>query len=97
MNYIIEIIKVLIKTQIFIAGGYKLSDKQIKIYSQASLGTNGYAIQSRITTEDPENDFKPDYGMEKADIRNILDNQGYLHNVTFLPKTDKEANKTKSQ
>lgn len=52
----------LIKTQIFIAGGYKLSDKQIKIYSQASLSTNGYAIQSRITTEDPENDFKPDYG-----------------------------------
>lgn len=52
----------LIKTQIFIAGGYKLSDQQIKIYSQASLSTNGYAIQSRITTEDPENDFKPDYG-----------------------------------
>ncbi|NJY63431.1 pyruvate carboxylase [Salinimicrobium sp. CDJ15-81-2] len=52
----------LVKTQIFIAGGYKLSDKQIKIESQESLKTNGYALQCRITTEDPTNDFKPDYG-----------------------------------
>ncbi|MBW8050045.1 MAG: pyruvate carboxylase [Cytophagales bacterium] len=52
----------LIKTQIFIAGGYKLQDKQIKIPNQGSVTTNGYAIQCRITTEDPENDFKPDYG-----------------------------------
>ncbi len=52
----------LIKAQIFIAGGYKLSDKQIKIESQESLKTNGFALQCRITTEDPENDFKPDYG-----------------------------------
>ncbi len=52
----------LIKAQIFIAGGYKLSDEQIKIPSQESLHTIGYAMQCRITTEDPENDFKPDYG-----------------------------------
>ncbi len=52
----------LVKTQIFIAGGYKLSDRQIKIDSQESLSTNGYALQCRITTEDPTNDFKPDYG-----------------------------------
>lgn len=52
----------LVKTQIFIAGGYKLSDRQIKIDSQESLSTNGYALQCRITTEDPSNDFKPDYG-----------------------------------
>ncbi|MHA7058335.1 pyruvate carboxylase [Aquimarina sp. M1] len=52
----------LIKAQIFIAGNYKLSDKQIKIESQESLKVNGYAVQCRITTEDPENDFKPDYG-----------------------------------
>ncbi len=52
----------LIKAQIFIAGGYKLSDTQIKIESQESLKVNGYAVQCRITTEDPENDFKPDYG-----------------------------------
>jgi len=52
----------LIKTQIFIAGGYKLSDKQIKIYDQQSLATYGFALQCRLTTEDPENDFVPDYG-----------------------------------
>ncbi len=52
----------LVKTQIFIAGGYKLSDKQIKIYDQASLATYGYALQCRLTTEDPENNFTPDYG-----------------------------------
>ncbi len=52
----------LIKTQIFIAGGYKLDDKQIKIYDQDSLATYGFALQCRITTEDPENDFTPDYG-----------------------------------
>ena len=52
----------LVKTQIFIAGGYKLSDKQIKIGGQDSIRTNGYALQCRVTTEDPTNDFKPDYG-----------------------------------
>ena len=52
----------LIKTQIFIAGGYKLDDQQIKIYAQESLATYGFALQCRLTTEDPENDFTPDYG-----------------------------------
>ncbi|NAS30996.1 pyruvate carboxylase [Flavobacteriaceae bacterium R38] len=52
----------LVKTQIFIAGGYKLSDKQIKIYNQESLATYGFALQCRLTTEDPENSFTPDYG-----------------------------------
>jgi pyruvate carboxylase len=52
----------LIKTQIFVAGGYKLSDKQIKIAGQDAITVRGFAIQCRITTEDPENDFRPDYG-----------------------------------
>ena len=52
----------LIKTQIFIAGGYKLSDKQIKLDSQDSVKIHGCAIQCRITTEDPEDNFRPDYG-----------------------------------
>jgi pyruvate carboxylase len=52
----------LVKTQLFIAGGYKLSDKQIKIQDQESIKINGFALQCRITTEDPANDFKPDYG-----------------------------------
>ncbi|ANH61134.1 pyruvate carboxylase [Dokdonia donghaensis] len=52
----------LVKTQIFVSGGYKLSDKQIKIYGQESIGTYGFAIQCRLTTEDPTNKFTPDYG-----------------------------------
>lgn len=56
----------LIKTQLFIAGGYKLSDEQIKIPNQESIKINGFALQCRITTEDPQNDFKPDYGTVSA-------------------------------
>ncbi|WP_370477797.1 pyruvate carboxylase [Tamlana flava] len=56
----------LVKTQLFIAGGYKLSDEQIKIANQESININGYALQCRITTEDPQNDFKPDYGTVSA-------------------------------
>lgn len=52
----------LVKTQLFIAGGYKLSDQQIKITNQEAIKVNGFALQCRITTEDPQNDFKPDYG-----------------------------------
>ncbi len=52
----------LVKTQLFVAGGYKLNDRQIKIHDQDSITISGFAIQCRITTEDPSNDFKPDYG-----------------------------------
>ncbi|MGO2101498.1 MAG: pyruvate carboxylase [Psychroflexus halocasei] len=52
----------IVKSQLFIAGGYHLSDQQIKIYGQDKVHTNGFAVQCRITTEDPKNDFKPDYG-----------------------------------
>jgi len=53
----------LVKAQLFIAGGYRLADKQIKIQDQESVKITGYALQCRITTEDPANDFKPDYGV----------------------------------
>jgi len=52
----------LIKTQLFIASGYKLSDPEIGLGDQNAIAKIGYAIQCRITTEDPANDFKPDYG-----------------------------------
>jgi pyruvate carboxylase len=52
----------LVKAQIFVAGDYKLSDVQIKIENQDAISLTGFAMQCRITTEDPENDFKPDYG-----------------------------------
>jgi pyruvate carboxylase len=34
----------------------------IAIPQQEDVRVNGFAIQCRITTEDPENDFMPDYG-----------------------------------
>ncbi|MGV3686150.1 MAG: pyruvate carboxylase [Daejeonella sp.] len=52
----------LIKTQIYIANGYKLSDPEIGLSDQSKVMKNGYAMQCRITTEDPSSDFKPDYG-----------------------------------
>ncbi|CAN5202921.1 pyruvate carboxylase [soil metagenome] len=52
----------IVKNQIMIAQGYKLTDPEINIQSQSQLTTSGVAIQCRVTTEDPENSFKPDYG-----------------------------------
>ncbi len=53
----------LVKAQLFIAGGFKLSDTQIKIPDQEAVRVTGSALQCRITTEDPSNNFKPDYGV----------------------------------
>ena len=52
----------IVRTQIQIARGYKLADPQIFITKQEDVTCNGYAIQCRITTEDPANNFTPDYG-----------------------------------
>lgn len=52
----------IVRSQILIAMGHKLSDKQIYIKSQEDVECHGYAIQCRITTEDPTNNFSPDYG-----------------------------------
>lgn len=52
----------LVRSQIVIAAGHELSHAQIFIKSQEDIKCNGWAIQCRITTEDPENNFKPDYG-----------------------------------
>lgn len=52
----------LVKTQLYIASGYKLSDAEVGIGKQEDLSIDGVAIQCRITTEDPANNFKPDYG-----------------------------------
>ncbi len=53
----------LVRSQILIAMGYPLDHPTIYIKSQEDIQISGYAIQCRITTEDPFNDFKPDYGM----------------------------------
>lgn len=52
----------LVRSQILIAEGKPLSDPEIGITSQADIHQNGYAIQCRITTEDPANNFAPDTG-----------------------------------
>ncbi len=52
----------LVRAQILVAGGVPLSDPKIGIGHQSNIQFRGFAIQCRITTEDPENDFKPDYG-----------------------------------
>ncbi|WP_262245721.1 pyruvate carboxylase [Parapedobacter soli] len=52
----------LVKTQLYIASGYKLSDQQVGLGEQNDIPLNGFAIQCRITTEDPSDGFKPDYG-----------------------------------
>ncbi|MBE0698441.1 MAG: ATP-grasp domain-containing protein, partial [Anaerolineaceae bacterium] len=56
----------LVQAQIRIAEGYKLSDPEIGIKSQKDIELRGFAIQSRITTEDPANNFAPDFGTIKA-------------------------------
>lgn len=52
----------LIKMMIRIAEGKKLSDPEIGVPSQDAIKLHGQALQCRITTEDPENGFAPDYG-----------------------------------
>jgi pyruvate carboxylase len=52
----------LIKTQIYVASGYHLSSKEIGLGDQNLIPKIGFAMQCRITTEDPASDFKPDYG-----------------------------------
>ncbi|OJJ22316.1 pyruvate carboxylase [marine bacterium AO1-C] len=52
----------IVRSQILIAKGHHLSDSVLRLHSQESVECHGHAIQCRVTTEDPENGFKPDYG-----------------------------------
>lgn len=52
----------IVRSQILIASGEPLSSPRIGLASQSDVTTNGYAIQCRVTTEDPANKFMPDYG-----------------------------------
>lgn len=56
----------LVQAQIRVAEGYRLSDPEISIKNQKDIELRGFAIQSRITTEDPTNNFAPDFGTIKA-------------------------------
>ena len=52
----------IVQTQILIAGGLSLKSKEVNIPDQDAITLHGYAIQSRVTTEDPSNNFMPDTG-----------------------------------
>ena len=52
----------IVQSQILIAEGYGLHSKEVNVPEQADIPLFGYAIQSRITTEDPLNNFMPDTG-----------------------------------
>lgn len=56
----------LVQSQIHVASGRKLTDEEIGISDQKSIFKHGYAIQCRVTTEDPENNFMPDTGTIEA-------------------------------
>jgi pyruvate carboxylase len=52
----------IVQSQIMIAEGNELHGTKIGIPAQEGISIHGYAIQSRVTTEDPLNNFMPDTG-----------------------------------
>ncbi len=52
----------IVKCQILVAQGLPLSDPEIGLPSQEVVQVHGYAMQCRVTTEAPDNQFMPDYG-----------------------------------
>ncbi|MEO1529702.1 MAG: pyruvate carboxylase, partial [Planctomycetota bacterium] len=52
----------IVRSQILIAQGHQVSDDVLGIPAQDEIRTTGFAMQCRVTTEDPENQFRPDYG-----------------------------------
>ena len=56
----------LVKAQIRIAGGARIGERDSGVPAQADIRIASHALQCRITTEDPENNFIPDYGKISA-------------------------------
>src|ERR1022692_219414 len=52
----------LVRCQILAAQGHKLHEQPIGLPLQKDIPLYGYALQCRVTTEDPTNNFTPDYG-----------------------------------
>ncbi|MDX8441188.1 pyruvate carboxylase [Mesorhizobium australafricanum] len=52
----------IVKAQIHILDGFAIGTKQSGVPAQKDIRLNGHALQCRITTEDPEHNFIPDYG-----------------------------------
>jgi pyruvate carboxylase len=56
----------LVKAQIRIAGGARIGTPESGVPPQGEIRISAHALQCRITTEDPENNFIPDYGKISA-------------------------------
>ncbi|HZU24547.1 MAG TPA: pyruvate carboxylase [Bryobacteraceae bacterium] len=52
----------IVRSQIQVAQGKELFGAEMGLPRQEDVPVNGFALQSRVTTEDPENNFIPDYG-----------------------------------
>ena len=52
----------IVRCQIQIAQGLALHGPEINLPAQPDITVHGYALQCRVTTEDPANNFVPDYG-----------------------------------
>ena len=52
----------LVRSQILIAQGHSLHDAPLALPEQPHVPLHGAALQCRVTTEDPSNNFAPDYG-----------------------------------
>jgi pyruvate carboxylase len=52
----------LVRAQILVAQGHSLHDDPMNLPRQESVPLYGAALQCRVTTEDPEKNFAPDYG-----------------------------------
>src|SRR5271168_1177623 len=56
----------LVKAQIRIAAGARIGTAESGVPPQEEIRVNAHALQCRVTTEDPENNFVPDYGRVTA-------------------------------
>lgn len=52
----------IVRSQILIAQGHRLHEEPLSLPTQEKLPLYGAALQCRVTTEDPEKNFAPDYG-----------------------------------
>ncbi|HME11904.1 MAG TPA: biotin carboxylase N-terminal domain-containing protein, partial [Candidatus Acidoferrum sp.] len=52
----------LVRSQILVAQGYELHKEPLNLPQQADVPLHGAALQCRVTTEDPDKNFAPDYG-----------------------------------
>ncbi|MBI3155008.1 MAG: pyruvate carboxylase, partial [Burkholderiales bacterium] len=52
----------IVKAQIKITEGAKIGAEDSFVPAQGNIRLSGHALQCRVTTEDPENGFTPDYG-----------------------------------